>query len=195
MKRTLERSGWRWRTVLALSFLLSPPGTHALIGQYAITRSVLDTEGGVKVSASYRLVDAAGQTSVGVSSSSHYILTAGFLAFGFEAPPGIEEPGGETLLPRTYSLSQNYPNPFNPVTTIRVEIPGSEGEEVPVRLEVFDLRGRRIRTLIDGSLAPGAHVFSWDGRNDRGEHAASGVYLYRVNAGEYTATRKMVMVK
>jgi hypothetical protein len=184
-----------WAAMLAFSLLLYPPGGRSLNAQYEITRSVLDMGGGVRSSSSYTLVDAAGQTAVGVSSSSHYILAAGFLAFGFGTPPGIEEPEGEALLPRVYSLSQNYPNPFNPRTVIRIEIPGREGEEVPVRLEVFNLRGQRIRTLVDGSRSPGAHVVSWDGRDEHGEHAGSGVYLYRLTAGEFTATKKMVMVQ
>jgi hypothetical protein len=141
------------------------------------------------------LVDAAGQTAMGVSSSAHYELAAGFLAFGFVLPPGIDEPGDDVVVPHAYSLSQNYPNPFNPVTTIRIEIPGNEGEKVPVLLEVFDMRGRRIRTLAEGTRLPGSYMVSWDGRDEKGESAGSGIYLYRVRAGEFTATRKMVMLK
>jgi hypothetical protein len=184
-----------WGGVLAVSLLLFPLGGRDLNAQYAITRSVLDMGGGVRSSSTYDLADAAGQTAVGVSSSSHYVLAAGFLAFGFGAPPGIEEPEGEGLMPRVYALSQNYPNPFNPRTVIRIEIPGKEGEEVPVRLEVFNLRGQRIRTLVDGSRSPGAHVVSWDGRDEHGQHAGSGVYLYRLTAGDFIATKKMVMVE
>jgi len=79
-----------------------------------------------------------------------------------------------------------YPNPFNPLTTIGFALTG----ETRVRLEVFDLRGRRLATLVDRILAPGTHGFDWDAR-----HQASGAYLYRLQAGETTVTGKLQLVK
>ena len=102
---------------------------------------------------------------------------------------------GGNLLPRTYGLSQNYPNPFNPSTTIRYEIPESVGEGVKVTLEVFDVRGRKVRTLVDTKKEPGRYSLQWNGRGERGEDLASGVYLYRLKAGDFRETRRMLLLK
>jgi hypothetical protein len=92
---------------------------------------------------------------------------------------------------RAVSLAQNAPNPFNPSTTIRFALP----RRTEVSLRVFDVRGRLVKTLADGPRPAGQHAVEWDGRNDRGAPAASGVYLYRLQAGEQTLQRRMLLVK
>ena len=89
------------------------------------------------------------------------------------------------------SLRQNYPNPFNSMTTIAFTLAQSS----MVRLQVFDVRGRVIRNLVSGVLGPGDHAREWDGRDNHGMRAASGVYFYRLVAGDYNEVRKMVMLK
>ena len=64
-----------------------------------------------------------------------------------------------------------------------------------IKLEILDLRGRVVSLLASGSYTTGVHVVVWDGTDDRGERAASGIYFYRVNAGEFTATKKMTLMK
>ena len=112
---------------------------------------------------------------------------------------GIGDSGpGDAYLPRAYSLSQNYPNPFNPSTTIRFSIPGKNQAEigvVPTTLRVYSLRGALIKTLYAGDIAPGEYAVQWNGRSERGERVASGIYLYRLDAGDFSSTRKMVVVK
>jgi lysophospholipase L1-like esterase len=105
--------------------------------------------------------------------------------------------GGRNALPRVFALSQNYPNPFNPSTSIRYDIPvgASIGDRVPVLLQIFTLRGQLIKTLENDRKSLGSHVVHWDGRNDRGESIGSGVYLYRIQAGTFSATKKMVVLK
>lgn len=90
-------------------------------------------------------------------------------------------------LPGSYQLEQNYPNPFNPSTQISFSLPESHGD---VRLEVFDVTGRLVATLKAGPVEAGDHTIEWDG-----SRAASGVYFYRLTAGEFRETRKMVLVK
>jgi hypothetical protein len=109
---------------------------------------------------------------------------------------GIEE-GGETAipLPRAISLNQNVPNPFNPSTTISFDIPGTVGTKQAVNLTVYDLRGRRVRTLMDVEVDPGSHEIHWDGRNDRSEAVSSGIYLYTLISGGEAFTRKMTVLK
>jgi hypothetical protein len=108
---------------------------------------------------------------------------------------GIEtfEPGSR--LPTGYDLSQNYPNPFNPSTTISFDLSVNMGVNQPVNLTVYDIRGRHVRTLVDSELSPGSHKIHWDGRNDRGESVASGIYLYTLSAGDERFTRKMTVLK
>lgn len=87
------------------------------------------------------------------------------------------------------------PNPFNPSTTLRFEVPGTAGAQVPTRLEIYDLSGRHVRTLHSGPLAPGAHSLVWQGQDDQGRSVASGVYFARLScAGEQKAI-KMTLVK
>jgi aminopeptidase N len=110
------------------------------------------------------------------------------------SPVGIDEPDADVVSPR-FVLEPNYPNPFNPSTTIAFSIPQSPGGWVDARLTIFDIRGRRVRRLIDSPLAAGNHRIAWDGRDDRGREAASGVYIYTLEAGESSAARKMMLVK
>jgi len=92
----------------------------------------------------------------------------------------------ETGLPGTFNLSQNYPNPFNPATTIRWSIE----EAGPVRLEVFDITGRRVAVLVDQGMPAGSHVSEFNASG-----LASGVYLYRLETGHGSLVRKMVFAK
>jgi hypothetical protein len=95
------------------------------------------------------------------------------------------------VLPRTTLLHVNYPNPFNPMTNIKFELdrPGH------VQLEVFDLAGRRIRTLVDEHLTANVHIRQWDGRDDRGRLVPSGAYYYRLDTGNFSAMQKMLLLK
>jgi hypothetical protein len=95
------------------------------------------------------------------------------------------------LVPTEFSLSQNFPNPFNPVTSIRYSMPHAGA----VELAVFNITGQRVRTLISGQAAAGSYVVIWDGRDDNGNVVASGVYLYRLSARDFTTSRKMIMLK
>jgi hypothetical protein len=92
---------------------------------------------------------------------------------------------------RVVALAQNTPNPFNPATTIRYALP----RDVDVNLRIFDLRGRLVRTLVDGVQPAGEHTVLWDGRTAAGATAASGVYLYRLRAGDEVRQRRMTLVR
>ncbi len=94
-------------------------------------------------------------------------------------------------LPTAYALEQNYPNPFNPVTEISYALP--EGSSVLLR--VFDVSGRQVTTLVDGFQEAGYRSVTWDGRDDRGISVSSGVYFYRLRAGEFEETKKMILLR
>jgi plastocyanin len=104
-------------------------------------------------------------------------------------------------LPAAISLSQNYPNPFNPVTTITFQIAAADGsagevqETFGVTLDVYDMRGRKVRTLISDVLPAGQRSVVWDGRSNRGDVLGSGVYLYRLTVDDRTVSRKMVLAQ
>jgi hypothetical protein len=105
--------------------------------------------------------------------------------FRIKVVTGVEHPlAGTALLP-------NVPNPFNPETTIRFTLAG----RTPVRLSIFDATGRHVRTLLDGSREAGSHQILWDGRDDRGNSAGSGIYFCRLDAAGRTQARKMVLLK
>jgi flagellar hook assembly protein FlgD len=88
-------------------------------------------------------------------------------------------------------LRQNAPNPFNPATTIKFELPKASD----VRLDVYNILGQKIRTLVDRYLPAGIYRVTFDGRGDDDQPLASGVYLYRLKAGDYAESKVMVMVK
>ncbi|MFQ5582971.1 MAG: FlgD immunoglobulin-like domain containing protein [Calditrichia bacterium] len=104
---------------------------------------------------------------------------------------GIEPPG-DNLLPDKFALLQNYPNPFNPTTTIKYQLPISS----EVRLEIYNMLGQKIRTLVDETMKPGYYEVVWDGRNSHGQQVSSGIYFYRFTAGEdFIRTNKMILMK
>jgi hypothetical protein len=94
-------------------------------------------------------------------------------------------------IPQGYELQQNYPNPFNPITNIGFRI----SDFGFIKLSIFDLTGRLVRTLVNSKLAPGSYIYQWDGRDETGQQAASGVYYYRLQAKDFSQTRKMVLLR
>ena len=94
-------------------------------------------------------------------------------------------------LPSEFTMSQNYPNPFNPVTNIDFALPRA----THVRVDVFNILGSRISTLVDGYLSAGYKSVEWDGRSNSGQAVSSGVYLFRITAGEFSASRKALLMK
>jgi len=111
----------------------------------------------------------------------------------------LEYVATESLLPKVFALGQNAPNPFNPTTIIRYEIParvdGQRIESTHIALQVYDIRGRVVRTLLSGEQAPGRYSIQWNGRDERGVSVSSGVYFYRLRAESFSQTRKMLLLK
>ncbi len=101
------------------------------------------------------------------------------------------EPNEDERLPREFWVAQNFPNPFNPETEISYELP----KDAHVTLTVYNLLGQRVKTLVDESQGVGRHNVRWGGRDDSGEEVASGVYFYKIQAGDFTVTKKMVLIR
>jgi hypothetical protein len=94
-------------------------------------------------------------------------------------------------VPEKFYLYQNYPNPFNPVTRIRVDIPSvASGPRTDIRLVVFDLLGRHVETIHESTLQPGSYETEWNAAD-----YPSGIYFYKLTAGDYSAVRKMILIK
>lgn len=107
------------------------------------------------------------------------------------ATPVYDRP--EQTLPASFTLSQNYPNPFNPTTTIEYTI--SQAGHERISLEIFNVIGQRVTTLVDKVEGPGTYQVDWDGTASAGGSVASGIYFYRLVRGDESVTRKMVLLK
>lgn len=95
------------------------------------------------------------------------------------------------ILPSKFSLSQNYPNPFNPTTEISFDVPTKSH----VTLKVYNLLGHEVTTLVDEDVVVGSHKTSWDGRDRSGSEVATGIYFYKMVAGDFVETRKMMLLR
>ena len=93
--------------------------------------------------------------------------------------------------PQVYSLLQNWPNPFNPETSLRYSLPAASR----VTLTVFDMLGQKVRILVDQPQDAGTYSVQWNGRDEHGRSVASGLYLYRIEAGQFAQTRKMTLLR
>jgi hypothetical protein len=98
---------------------------------------------------------------------------------------------GEAEIPESFSLIQNYPNPFNPETDISYALPS----DCKVNLTIYNLLGQKVKTLVNEPQTAGYKTVHWGGKDEQGNLVASGIYFYKLNAGEYTDTKKMVMTK
>lgn len=118
----------------------------------------------------------------------------------FELPLALRDGTGQiwklkalvkVLPPRSYELFPNFPNPFNPSTTIAFSIPSY----TRCRLFIYNTLGQKVKTLVDGPKEPGLYEIQWDGRDDEGREVSSGLYFYRLEAGDFVATGKMLLLR
>ncbi|MDH4223729.1 MAG: carboxypeptidase regulatory-like domain-containing protein, partial [candidate division Zixibacteria bacterium] len=110
---------------------------------------------------------------------------------------GVKDDNNVTL-PKNISLNQNYPNPFNPVTVISFSLKdNTAGLNNPVQtsLVIYDVLGRKVRTLLNAEMSPGDYELIWDGKNDKYGIVSSGIYFYRLVYGDYSETREMIRLK
>ena len=105
--------------------------------------------------------------------------------------PKYEDYSADSMLPNGFALSQNYPNPFNPETQIDYALPMG----IKVNLEIYDLLGQRVRTLVDGYQEAGNKTVIWDGSDETGQKVSSGIYFYKMQAGDFVETKKMSLMK
>lgn len=135
------------------------------------------------------ITDTLADFSLFISANQDSYQTVAYFTVALGPPLGIAE--GEHQLPYTYALLQNYPNPMRNITTIRYQLPKKE----KVSLKIYDVVGRLVKTLINELKEPGYYTIHWHGKDDRERKASAGVYFYRIQAGNYTNTKKMVLFK
>ena len=97
----------------------------------------------------------------------------------------------DETLPITYNLHNAYPNPFNPVTTLRYDLP----EDALVNITIYDMMGRIVSNLVNSQQNAGYRSIRWDGKNNLGEGVSAGMYIYMIQAGKFSQTKKMVLLK
>jgi photosystem II stability/assembly factor-like uncharacterized protein len=108
-----------------------------------------------------------------------------------------EEERGESRM-SDFSLSQNYPNPFNPTTTLHFAVnspPSAVRKPIPTTLKIYNVMGQEVRTLVDEPKQAGSYQVIWDGKNENGEEATSGIYFCKLKVGDNCQTKKMVLIK
>ena len=108
-------------------------------------------------------------------------------------PPYLisEESGIIEELPESYKLYQNFPNPFNPATTISFDLPNDN----LVKINIYNLLGQKVKSLLNLKLTAGTHEIIWDGKNEVGQSVSSGLYLLTIKTGEYSALKKMILLR
>lgn len=173
--------------IVAFSVNASDPGGGALTYSWNLNDALVKGPG-TDNTYSVRFTDPHGtakkvtcifKTVAGLIDSTYW----NFVITGVQNQPAI---------PNDFVLGQNYPNPFNPTTLISFSLP----KEAPVTFEVYNMLGVKVRTLMSGeNRSAGTYTISWDGKNDAGVGMPSGVYLYRVLAGSYVASKKMTLLK
>ena len=146
-------------------------------GDYGLAGEIVDNQGSKKFNSIAFALDAG--NSITAMNVTDVKIDTGTIT-------GVNDLNGTAALPISYSLSQNYPNPFNPTTTIRFALPKA-GD---VNLAVYDILGRKIAELVHGNLTAGYHTVNFNASN-----LASGVYFYRIQAGDFVSVKKLMLLK
>jgi len=127
-----------------------------------------------------------------VSANDLYYVTALYLN-GESMASNFLHPfnQGEILIPLITKLKGNYPNPFNPVTTIAYDL----ARDQKVEIDIYNIKGQKVKKLINEIRKAGSYKTVWDGRNEDNQTVGSGIYFYRMKSGTYTSTGKMILMK
>lgn len=162
-------------------------------GEYVkINESMIPARGDATTGASYSFTDTPDQAvtyyyklqDVGIGGQTTFHGPV-----QFSGVTSVED--GSVINPGKYQLFQNHPNPFNPNTEIRFTISTSGY----VSIKIYDMQGKLVRSLVSERKAAGNYIVSWDSRDENGVKVTSGVYFYRINVGEFTMSKKMILMK
>ena len=179
----MTRSGARWFLVPML--LLG--GVGAVQALTELHQSVAGSGGLGSTGASHAIRSTLGQPVIAHAVAAAHVVHAGFWTPGTGVLSGAQ---GTDVLPVAFRLGAGVPNPFRQATLIRYDVPAPGGR---VSIVLYDLTGRRVRTLAADHELPGFRSVRWDGRDDSGRPVAAGVYLCAMRAPGYAASRKLVL--
>ena len=177
-------------SVKALILILTILVSTSAVASTEIVRSVIGTGAVGGIGPTIEIRSTLGQDVAGIATSIHHTIHAGF--WGEYSPIVAGSTENHVATPLIPILDQNAPNPFNPLTVIGFSVPGTGGE---VRLTIYAADGRLVRTLVASALSAGRQTVFWDGRDDGGRSAASGVYVYKLEVSGAELSRKMVLVR
>jgi hypothetical protein len=185
MRRRLR---WVASTTILASILISS-AAGGVRTPNTVVKSVVGIAGAPNAGAGILANGTAGQPSpIGVSSGSGVVLYGGFWGPHW---PGLTDVAPPDAAGLQTGLQAAYPNPFNPQTRVGFTLAATSR----VRLDIFDAQGRLVRTLLDEMRPAGRHQAIWNGTDLGGRRVASGLYFYRLRAGDYESVKKMTMVK
>jgi len=152
--------------------------------QNQISFAVNGNGGGIQANSAYVIVGTLGQSSIDRGDNTIHQTQSGF--WSMYSQNVLQDVEGENKLPTEYRLEQNYPNPFNPSTIIKFGIP----ERTNVVIKIYDILGSEVITLINQEMDIGWYEVQFNASN-----YSSGIYIYRMQAGNYISTKKMLLVK
>jgi hypothetical protein len=158
-------------------------------GTLTILGKTTETKSGTFAIATYKVNCVVGRVSFG--SEIIWVDGAGRSASYKTNIVYGKAPVELTGIPLTFGLHQNYPNPFNPSTRINISVP----ELSQVRVVIYNMLGQEIATLVNGELEAGVHAYNWNGMDSNGKAIATGTYIYRMTAGTFVETKKMMFLK
>lgn len=189
----MTRAGHSYLLFIAAVFLLfssTDSDAETLVyvqSTYSLSHQALSAGGIRSTSGDIEVSQTLGQpTPIGIGYSDLYELISGVYGEGLIATSSDELP----LMPRTF-LHQNYPNPFNPTTTIEYSV-ASRGLVV---VEIFNINGQRIRSLVNETKDPGRYREMWDGKNEYDQPVATGIYFCRLRVDTSSSVRKMLIIR
>jgi hypothetical protein len=171
-----------------LLFMLGWLTTTPALAQFTIARSTFGSGGAAVSNSEFKISGTIGQSFIGTTLNGTHGSLAGFwYRKPVDIPTNAEEDApGNPSVPAEFRLQQNHPNPFNPSTVIQFALPKSSS----VSLKIYNFLGQEVATLIDHELAAGEHQLTFDASG-----LSSGIYVYRLHAGEFSSVKRMTLVK
>lgn len=159
--------------------------TVTAVAQEQISSSVFGNGAAATSNGSFKIVGTLGQPAIGPANNNVNTQLAGFWYTTFELVTSVEQIEND-LLPTEFRLEQNYPNPFNPSTTIQFAVPKASH----VTIKIYDILGRQVATLVDEEYQAGHYKVMFEAGD-----LASGLYVYQIQAGDFRATKKLMLLK